>query len=143
MAVRRNTTGRVSKSVQINRAALTALGQGIADGLAAVGARTLELAAPNVPDEPPIGKGLVQSGSYVVYIQKKKVAGNATLARVDKKGIVLYVGFGFPGRFNEIGTIHQPARPFLSPAFVQAVSDITPTLRPHVAARLRAVRPLS
>lgn len=140
MAVRRNTGTRVSKSVHLNRAALTALGQGMADGLLAIGQRTLEIAHPNVPDEVPLEAGLIRKGSYVVYIEKKKVGGTATLSRVNKKGVVLYVGFPFPARFNEIGTVHQPARPFLSPAFAQAVADISATLKPHVAARLRSVR---
>lgn len=143
MAVRRNRGTKMSKSVRINREALTALGLGMADGLAAIGQRTLDIARPHVPDEPPLGQGLVETGGYVVYIEKKKVAGNATLSRVDKTGVVLYVGFDFPARFNEIGTVHQSARPFLSPAFAQAADDITATLEPFVADRLRAVRPLA
>jgi hypothetical protein len=137
MATRINKGRRMSKSVVINRAALTELGLGIADGLLEIGERAIELSRPNVPDAPPEGKGLVQSGSWVVYIDKKKVGGTATISRADKKGIVLYAGYGFPGRFNEIGTINQPARPFFAPAFLAAVRDITPTLKPHVAERLR------
>ncbi len=145
MAVRVNRTRRVSKSVIVNRAALTALGEGIADGLLAVGQRTLDLA--DVPDAPPYGVGLVKAGAYVVYIKGKKVGGNATLRRVDKSGIVLYVGFGSPdpkkapyARFQEMGTVKQPARPFLTPAFMEAYDDLVPTMKPPVAAKLRSVR---
>ncbi len=140
MAVRVNRTKRVSKSVVINRAALTALGEGIADGLLAVGQRTLDLADPNVPDALPYGVGLVKTGAHVVYIRGKKVGGNATLRRVDKSGIVLYVGYGFPGRFQEEGTVNQPARPFLTPAILEATDNLAPTMEPHVAAKLRSVR---
>lgn len=140
MAVRINSTRKMSKSVRINREALTALGLGIADGLIAVGQRALELSAPNVPDAPPEGAGLIKSGSYVVYINKKKVGGTATLRRTDKSGIVLYAGYGFPARFNELGTVHQAARPFWTPAFMQASREITELVKPHVAEHLRRVR---
>lgn len=138
MAARVNRSRRVSKSVIVNRAALTALGEGIADGLLAVGQRTLDVA--DVPDAPPYGVGLVKTGAYVVYIKGKKVGGNATLRRVDKSGIVLYAGFGFPGRFQEEGTVNQPASPFLTPAFMEATANLAPTIRPHVESKLKAVR---
>lgn len=129
MAARVNTTGRVSKTVRLNRAALDAFYGQIADALAQVGKRAIEYTTPSVPDEPPIGAGLVRTGGYVVYVDGKKVAGNATISRQSKKGIVLYTGYGFPGRFNEIGTIHQPPRPFFTPNYYRAVREMEAIMR--------------
>lgn len=140
MAIRTNSTGRKSKSVIINRAALTALQLGIADGFLAVGQQAVDNARPNVPDAPPYGKGLIRTGGYVVYAGKRKVGGNATISRVDKSGIVLYAGFGFPGRFQEMGTVHQPARPFFTPAFLAASRNLAELVRPSVAEHLRGVK---
>lgn len=140
MATRINKSGRTSKSVRINRAALTELGLGIADGLLAVGEQAIAQSQPNAPDQPPTGKGLVRTGSYVVYVNKKKVGGNATIRKSDKSGIVLYAGYGFPARFNEIGTIHQPARPFFTPAFMAAARELAAHVGPAVAERLRGVK---
>jgi HK97 gp10 family phage protein len=142
MGVRINKSRKMSKTVRINREALTELGLGIADGLLAIGARSIELAGPNVPDAPPEGKGLIKTGSYDVYIKKKQVGGTATISRKDKSGIVLYSGYGFPARFNEVGTVHQPARPFFAPAFLQASREIQALVEPHVAARMAKVKDL-
>lgn len=142
MATRINKSRKMSKSVRINRECLTELGRGIADGLMAVGERAISKAMPFIPDAPPEGKGLVQSGGFVVYIDKKKVGGNATIRREDKRGIVLYAGFGFPMRFYEMGTVHQPARPTFGPAFLEAAREITQLVEPHVRARLAHVRDL-
>jgi len=47
------------------------------------------------------------------------------------------VGYGFPGRFQEFGTVNQPARPFLSPAAQQVLpnagSIMASVVRPALA----------
>jgi hypothetical protein len=35
--------------------------------------------------------------------------------------IVGAVGFDFPAMFQEIGTVHQPARPFVTPAAIEVI----------------------
>jgi hypothetical protein len=140
MALRVNKSARRSKTVVLNRKALTALGEGIADGFIAVAERALELAAPNVPDAPPYGVGLVKTGAYVVYANGRKVGGKGSLRRKEKKGIVMYAGYGFPMHLYELGSVHQPPRPVFAPAFFQATRDITPTVKPFVQQALGQVR---
>jgi len=79
-------------------------------------------------DTPPVQKidASVSGGSFghAVKLNKaRKIGGAVTLPRSErtKKGITLVVGFGFPARFNELGTIHQPARPFFSPIVLATI----------------------
>lgn len=102
-----------------NRAALDQIRRGQVEAMEALGRRVIEQA--DAPDAPPIGEGLVGTGAWGVWVEGKKVGGEARKPRglkVKRSRIVMAVGFGFPGRFNETGTIKQPPRPFLTPSFI-------------------------
>jgi len=78
-------------------------------------------------------------GHAVQFHKTRKVGGTPTKPRglkLDSPGITAVAGFGFPGRFNEIGTVHQPARPFLSPAAAEVLPDAPITLSRAMAKRL-------
>lgn len=121
-----------------NERTYQALRQGIGDGLGKVGAHVLELARPRVPDRPPIGQGLVANGDYIALVDGKRVAGGAQFEpREPSSGPALYVGYPFPARFNEEGTVRQPARPFLSPAVMAGTQGLGAQLRGPVEEKLR------
>jgi hypothetical protein len=113
--------------VVLNRAALDTITLGLADGLGEVALRMLHATHP--PDETPFGEGLVDHGATAVWVNGKKIGGDADkprALRLDKPGVTAIVGFGFPGRFQEVGTVHQPARPFLTPGvfLVEPEADV-------------------
>jgi hypothetical protein len=147
MATRRRGAARgPGKRVVINREAVEAIRLGAADGLHAVGVATIERARPNVPDAPPLGQGLTGGGMVVTVVDRRKVAGygpTAKLPRSDpgpKSGIVTYLGYTFPSRFNELGTTHQPARPFFTPALAAESPSAGTVVAPAIAKRLAKVR---
>ena len=124
-----------SAKVVLARSGLTTLGLAIADGLLEVGRTIVEVADP--PDSPlppyPLGQGLPLQGGVIVYVDGKKVAGwsqrgtqpvKPRAAETPKGAVVAIVGYGFPGRFNEAGTLNSPAQPFLSPALDQTAPHI-------------------
>ena len=108
----------------LNRAAMTELGVAIAEGVEEVARTIVEVADP--PDATPWGEGLVTSGGWLVYLGPKKIGGGSQDGRQPKKprswrvreseGIHGIAGFGFPGRFQEMGTVNHAAQPFLVPA---------------------------
>jgi hypothetical protein len=137
MAAKMNSTTR------LNRQALDAITLGFADALGELAVRVLDAAAPNVPDEPPYGKGLVETGDWGVWVRGKKVAGGARKPKGQIKpadGIVMVVGYGWPGHYAEEGTIHEPARPFLTPAVLQTMPDSGGVMKDQVGQRLRSVK---
>jgi hypothetical protein len=131
---------KTSSRVVLNRSRLSRVRGALADGLAAVAEAVIEASDP--PDATPFGEGLVTTGGTYVVVDGKKVSGNASKprgAKVPKPGIMAIAGFGFPGRFQELGTIHQPARPFLTPA-MQKVAPAAPTIMAvPVKAQLRTI----
>ena len=132
---------RRNNRVVLNRAALDAITLGVADGLLALADAVIAAAKP--PDAAPFGEGLVTAGGTVAYVAGKKVGGTAkkpSAMKVKSMGVAVAGGFGFPARFAELGTVNQPARPFLTPALMATVPDAGPFIRAKVAARLRAVR---
>lgn len=132
---------RKNNRVVLNRAALDAITLGMADGLLAVADAVI--AATKVPDAPVLGAGLIEQGGTVAYVAGKKVGGTATkpkAMKVKTMGVAVAGGFPFPARFAELGTVNQPARPFLTPALMTTVPDAAPYIRAKVAERLRAVR---
>lgn len=132
---------RVSSRTVLNRACLTAIGEGLASGLEDVGTRAIENTEP--PDAAPFGEGLITTGDWGVWNGTRKVGGTATKPRSVKlsgEGITLVAGYGFPGRFQEFGTVNQPARPFLSPAMLETLPEVAALLSPRVRDRLRGVR---
>lgn len=123
-----------SAKVVLNRAALLSLGQHVADGMSEAGRTVIETARP--PDSPympyPTGEGLPRQGGTLTYVHGQKVAGWSLRGVQPKKprsvdvraGLVCVVGFGFPGRFAETGTVHSRPQPFLSPARDQVAPHI-------------------
>lgn len=92
----------------------------VADALVAVGEDMLATVEPSVPDAAPFGQGLVTRGGVAGYVHGKRIDHNTDVKsprhfRPNKNGMDVIVGFGFPARFQEAGTVHQPARPFLAP----------------------------
>ena len=113
-----------SARVVLNRSRMARVHLGLADGVGAVAAEIIEVANP--PDATPYGVGLVQGGGWLLYKGDKKLAGAGLDGRQPKKPrslrvrgttlIVAIAGFGFPGRFQELGTVQAGAQPFLVPA---------------------------
>lgn len=134
--------------VVINRQAFDEITLAIADGLFAVAERVLEVVHP--PDAPPQGQGLVQGGGAVAYVGNKKVNGTTIGGKQIKKPrnlraqpgeAVAAVGFGFPARFEELGTVDAPANPFLTPAVMQvAGGEAEVILSKETARRLAGIR---
>jgi hypothetical protein len=128
----------------MNRAALDAIRLGAADGGQRAGELVLELAAPNVPDQEPFGRGLVRSGKAVTYVDGKKVAGTGSAPRGASGAlgtISTVVGYGFPGRFQELGTINHAPQAFLTPAMSSATGgQVDDRYADGIRARLATVR---
>jgi hypothetical protein len=120
---------KVSARTVLNRSKLDEIHGGFVDAMAEIGARTLATAAPNVPDDPTTAATIV--GDWGVWSDGKKVAGNGTKPRSVsvKEGITLLVGFPFPMRFHEEGTIHEPARPVLTPAMIEVLPETGPAIK--------------
>lgn len=133
--------GKVSARTVVNKAALDAITRGFADGAAAIGQAIIERADP--PDAEPFGKGLVTTGDWGVWAGTKKVDGTASkprTVRLQRDAITMVAGFGFPGRFQELGTVHHAAQPFLTPAMLEVLPDAEAYLKPAVRKALAGVR---
>lgn len=128
---------KVSSRVVLNRAALDAVTLGVADGLLVLADAVVAAAEP--PDATPFGEGLVTTGGTVAYVLGKKVGGTASkpkTMKVKAMGVAIAGGFGFPAHLQELGTINQPARTFLTPALMATVPDAGPYIAAGVARRL-------
>lgn len=128
---------KTSARVILNRQKVNEVRLAVADGLLAFGQSIVDVA--DVPDAAPFGVGLVTHGGAVVYIDGRKVGGDATKPsreRVPRPGISGFVGFDFPARFQEIGTVHQDAQPFLWPAAMRQAPHAGEIMKPAAAARL-------
>ena len=145
-----------SVRVVYNRNVADQLRLGLADGLYAIVEAIVRRARPpsdvgtetagefveeQVENRPP----LIHNGGALAWIDGKKIAGFGLDGRQPTKprgvklpqpGIVAVGGFGFPGHFAERGTIHEAARPFLTPAMVEVLPEAEQYLRPAVRARL-------
>lgn len=146
--------------VVINRAAVSEIDMAMVRGLELLAVKVLQVVEP--PDAASgtwsidgssgprtEGIGLVDRGGFLSYVDGKRVGGDPEVRRkprgflVRGRGVSVAVGFGFPGRFNELGTIHQPPRPFLTPAVIQVVQDqgaVEGALRTAFAAALESKR---
>jgi len=101
------------------------------DGLAAA-ARDI-LANTKPPDATPFGQGLVTSGGMAGYsfgkVTHVEGADRSVVKprsfRAPKEGVAVVLGYGFPGRFQEAGTVNHAAQPFLGPS-VKAGADRIP-----------------
>lgn len=142
-----------SAKVRLNKAALDDVTFIVADGLFEAGKVIIERAAAHAPDSPydpyPTGEGLPKQGGVIAFVGNQRVDGWSIRGPQPVKprsirlltkahSVVVALGFGFPGRFAEGGTIHQPAQPFLASArdavgiegVVNIVGDVT---RPRLA----------
>jgi hypothetical protein len=117
----------------VNRQALDTVTATLVDSLEAWAGVVLDEASRRAPDEPPLNEGLVREHGVAIWAAGKKVAGRGIKkprsVSVPRRGIVMVAGFGFPARFNEIGTIHQPGRPFFTPAIHAHVNELPATVR--------------
>ena len=128
---------KVTARTVLNRRALSAVREGEVAGMEEVGQRFREVIRP--PDAAPYGKGLIQTPDYGVWIGGKKVAGTATKPRsvkVRQRGAVLIAGEGFPGRFQELGTVHNPPQPHVTPAMLEVLPGAGGYIKPAVRNRL-------
>jgi hypothetical protein len=115
---------RRNNRVVLNRATFQEITLAMADGLLALADEVIARTRP--PDDPPYGVGLVETGGTVAYAFGKKVGGTAKKPRsmkVRSMGVAIAGGFGWPGHYAEFGTIHEPARPFLTPALMGTVPE--------------------
>jgi len=128
---------RRSARVVYNRSTHNAIRLGLADGLLQVAEVIVAVADP--PDATPFGEGLVTTGSAGGWIDGRKIGGRSPKPRreIPPVGIVAIAGWGFPGRFQELGTIHHPAQPFATPAVDAVVPNMPSIMAPHVRARVR------
>ena len=138
---------KVNARVVLNRSKLNEVGLAVADGLEVVARAIVEEANP--PDATPYGEGLTTRGGWIVYHGTKKVAGGSMTGKQPKKPrafrvkagtIAAIAGFGFPGRFQEIGTVHHGAQPFLWPSFTRIEDRIDELMAPAVKAHLASKR---
>lgn len=132
--------------VELNRKALNDIAGAFTDGVFEVGKAIIEAADP--PDATPFGQGLVTQGGVLVYVGPKQVHAWSLSGKKPKKprkvrvkaeagNIFGIVGFGFPGRFQETGTVNHPAQPFLTPAVSQVGPQAPAILDRVVRPRLR------
>jgi hypothetical protein len=131
---------RISARTVVNRKALDAIRAGAVDGMERWATAFIETNRPNVPDEPPYGAGLVDTGAFGIWADGKKVAGLAQkprAAKVPKQGIQLVVGYDFPGHFAEGGTINETARPFVTPHAMEHLPSLPEAIQVATAPRLR------
>ncbi|MCC6619467.1 MAG: hypothetical protein IT341_10575 [Chloroflexi bacterium] len=136
-----------SARVVMNRAALDEVRLAVADGALAVGEAVVREADP--PDATPFGAGLVTNGGWIGYVGDKKIGGGGLDGKQPKKPrtfrvrgtqrIQIIAGFGFPGRFQELGTVNHPAQPFFTPAMNRVLPRTSELMRPATQARLRRI----
>lgn len=137
-----------SARVVLNRNAIHEMLLAVADGASELARTVIDVAEP--PDATPIGAGLVTSGGYLTHVNGQKIDGwgqdgkqpkPPRAARVSRGiGVVTVIGFGFPGRFQELGTIHHPPQPFLTPARDQVMPQATRIIGPIVRSRMARTR---
>jgi hypothetical protein len=117
--------------IVLNRKALDEITLAAADGLFELAKAIIDDA--HVPDAEPLGQGLVEGGGVIAFVGKKRVGVYATggrssvkkprAAKLSPTGITVIGGWGFPARFLETGTIHNPAEPFATPSLMEHVPD--------------------
>lgn len=118
-------TSRARTRVVMARERLHELDLAMATGLEGIALQVLLKVEP--PDAAPFGEGLVEGGATISYVDGKRVGGDADkkpkALLVRGRGVTVGVGYGFPARFQELGTVNQPARPFFTPVVIDVVGD--------------------
>lgn len=136
--------------VVLNRSALDQVTLALADGLFAVGKAIVDAGATVAPDSPyepyPASEGLPKQGGVLAYHDGKKIGGyglDGKQPRVPRaahisrsRGVVVIVGWGFPARFNEFGTVRTPAQPFFAASVDAALPQATQIMAPIVGPEL-------
>jgi hypothetical protein len=132
----------------------------VADGLMEMARRIGEEAAAHAADsptyinesgqrvpQPAAGYGLpsnwgVMGWTFGNLIEARKATGSERLTKpralkLQRDSVQAIVGFGFPARFNELGTQDQPARPFLGPAgqAFATSGEVQPIMKAALASR--------
>lgn len=142
---------RPSVKVVLHRETIDAVTLGAIDGLFALAKDVVLEAAAHAPDSPydpyPIGEGLPKQGGALAYAKGGKIAGwsqrgpqpakpRALRETSRASGFTVAGGFGFPAHFAELGTIREPARPFLTPALMAKLPEAEPYIAQGVRRRL-------
>ena len=141
-------TGKRSSRVVLNRRGLDQVRLVIGDGVHEVGKAIVTTARP--PDAQPYGVGLVTTGGVLTYVDGKRIDARSETGGAPKqprrvrvggtKGAMAIVGYGFPGRFQELGTSHNPPQPFLTPARNAVIPRVNGIMRKATAYRLARLR---
>jgi HK97 gp10 family phage protein len=150
---------KISKRVTLNYEALDALTRGLVEGYAEVARQVLAAADPRVPVLDPgsywathinpktekpyrVSGELKTQGGFGVWVDGKKVVGPAKKPRrIPRTGIYAIVGYGgHIAHLQEFGTIHQPARPFFTPALNEVMPNHVAIIRRYVTFRVRKVK---
>lgn len=127
----------------LNRSTLDAITLATGDAMFEMTKAVVASADP--PDATPFGVGLVTTGGVAVWVRGRKIAewstdGSAVkpprAARVSKQGVIAIGGYGFPGRFQELGTVKQQADPFLTPALMAEQPNAGVFVKAAMARRL-------
>lgn len=137
--------------VQINRAKLDDLRGGFADGVFDIARAIAVIAENDAPDATPHGEGLVQRVGAAVWVNGRKThewgSGGGSpdkprdLRVRSEAAVIGVVGAGFPAMFQEIGTVHHQAQPFVTPAVNEVVgSEARIRLSKAMERRLRGER---
>lgn len=130
-----STSHRAHARMVLNQRKFNEVTQAVAAGLFNAARAVEEVAHRRAPDNPKptkafpygAGEGLPKQGGVLVYVGNKKTHGWSRRGDQPKKpkaarpitkahSVTALVGFGFPARFNELGTKRMRARPFLSPS---------------------------
>ena len=124
------------------------------DGLFDLSKEIIEDAGARAPDSPydpyPAGEGLPKQGGVLAYAKGAKVNGwsqrgtqpskpRAVREPSRESGFVIVAGFGFPAHFAELGTVNEPARPFVTPALMARVPDAEGYIRASTQRRLSTI----
>ena len=119
--------------MEFNRAAITEVEAGFADGVFDIARAILRVSESNAPDAEPYGEGLVMRGAAITFVGNKRTHqvrtdGGEALVRKPRgsrglkgTGVTGVVGWGFPAMFLEMGTVKMPAQPFFTPAVSEVV----------------------
>jgi hypothetical protein len=139
--------------IQMHRESLSALNLGIADGMLEMGNRILADAAAHArldvhPAEAAARRAergvsqMADTGGVQVWALGKRAGGiwekKPRGARIRQDEVEMIVGFGSPlAHLKEEGTIKEPARPFLLPAFNRGLPDASKFVVPAMGKRIR------
>jgi hypothetical protein len=145
MASTRQMTKGQKVKVVLNREAFHQIDLANTDGLMAVAEEIIHNV--RTPDAPPYGRGLLQGGGWLAYLGSKKIGGQMEDGRNVSKPRslrdttqVAIAGWGFPGRFVELGTVDTHAEPFLTKSVMEVLPSADVVLSKRIQGRLQGLR---